>query len=322
MSQDANVPVGIVAHRRPEHLRDCLESLRRNAEFSTTEVTVFIDGPRDESEAVLTAQVAEIVASFGSNNNVHAVMRSANLGLAQSVIQAVDSQLARHDSVIMLEDDLIVSQHFLRFMNEAMRRYRDDDRVASVHGYVYPVKTELPETFFLRGADCLGWGTWRRAWSVFEADGHALEAQLQQLGPDAVQDFNFGGSYPYSRMLERQASGLTDSWAIRWYASTFVRGMLTLYPSRSLVVHAGGDGSGTNVGVTDVFDVVLSELPVDVADVQPEESEEARSAFEAYFRRVRPEKRRVGPRWIDRLRRLRKARSAGRSSGARVGSNL
>ncbi len=313
MSGSANVAVGIVAYQRPKHLRNCLASLRQNPEFATTEVTVFIDGPRSEPEALLTAQVVAVVESFNAAGNVQAVRRPANLGLARSVIEAVDSQLARHESVIMLEDDLVVSQYFLRFMNEAMRRYRDDARVASVHAYIYPVETELPETFFLRGADCLGWGTWRRAWSAFEADGHALQAQLRQLGPDAVEDFDFGGSYPYSRMLEHQASGHTDSWAIRWYASAFVRGMLTLYPARSLVLHAGGDGSGTNVGMTDVFDVVLSEGPVRVADIEVEESEEARAAFEAYFRRVRPEKRQSVQSWADWLRRLRTRLSAARA---------
>jgi hypothetical protein len=309
MNHEVPIAVGIVAHRRPDHLRNCLESLRRNPEFARTAVTVYVDGPRTDPEAELTAQVAEVVEGFDSAADVRAVRRAENLGLARSVILAVDSQLARHESVIMLEDDLVVSPHFLRFMNEAMRRYRDDRRVASVHGYVYPVDRALPETFFLRGADCLGWGTWRRAWEMFEPDATTLQMRMEQMGAEAMEDFNFGGSYPYSRMLERQASGQADSWAIRWYASAFVEGMLTLYPARSLVVHAGGDGSGTNVGTTDVLDVELSDQPVLVTEISVEESAQARAAFEAYFRRVRPKKTASGRgprvRLCDILRRLR-----------------
>ena len=46
-------------------------------------------------------------------------------------------------------------------------------QVASIHGYIYPIDG-LPETFFIRGADCWGWATWKRAWNIFEADGQKL----------------------------------------------------------------------------------------------------------------------------------------------------
>ena len=40
----------------------------------------------------------------------------------------------------------------------------------------------LPETFFLKGADCWGWATWKRAWDLFESDGAKLLAQLRERG--------------------------------------------------------------------------------------------------------------------------------------------
>lgn len=47
-------------------------------------------------------------------------------------------------------------------------------------------------------------------------------------------------------MLNMQLNGQIDSWAIRWYASTFLKNMLTLYPTQSMVLHIGNDGKGTN----------------------------------------------------------------------------
>ena len=80
----------------------------------------------------------------------------------------------------MLEDDLVTSRYFLKYMNEALNHYAHDERVASVHGYVYPVNDPLPETFFLRGADCWGWATWRRGWECFNADGQYLLDELKR----------------------------------------------------------------------------------------------------------------------------------------------
>ena len=63
-------------------------------------------------------------------------------------------------------------------MNDGLDRYADDARVASIHAYIYPLNQPVPETFFLRGADCWGWGH-RRAPALISADGGALLQQLE-----------------------------------------------------------------------------------------------------------------------------------------------
>lgn len=279
--------VAVVAYRRPDHLRRCLEALSRNAEAPSTRLTVFVDGPRSDSEEIVINHVASVAKSFTTFGELHVIRRDHNLGLSRSVTDAVAASLRDSDTVIVLEDDLIVSPYFLRYMNEAIQLYKEDARVASIHGYVYPVDEELPETFFLRGADCLGWATWRSAWSHFEADGRVLLNRLEMLPEQSRELFEFNSSYPYLRMLRSQIEGQNDSWAIRWYASAFLAERFTLYPGRSLVFHAGSDGSGTNVGTTDVFDVDMTQKPVNVKLLAIEEDRGARYAFEAYFRRTR-----------------------------------
>jgi len=39
-------------------------------------------------------------------------------------------------------------------MNEALDVYRHNDKVACIHGYLYEMPEELPDTFFLKGANC------------------------------------------------------------------------------------------------------------------------------------------------------------------------
>jgi hypothetical protein len=96
----------------------------------------------------------------------------------------------------------------------------------------------------LRGGDSLGWATWKRAWILYEESADKLIKKIRETG--LVNSFNRDGSYDFFSMLKRQAEGKVDSWAIRWYASTFLNKQLTLYPIKSMVLHIGNDGIGTN----------------------------------------------------------------------------
>ncbi len=287
LSKSDLAPIAVIAYRRPNHLRQCLQALTTNSEILKSRVTVYVDGPRREDEAEIVLEVARVAETCRGIPDLSVVVRPTNLGLGASVIDAVDDQLKASRSVIVLEDDLIVAQHFLKFMNDGISTYSTESTVASIHGYVYPVGSNLPPSFFLRGADCLGWATWRSAWSHLERDGEALIHRMSRLTSEERAVFDFGGRYPYLRMLEAQAEGRIDSWAIRWYASAFLANLHTLYPGESLVTHSGGDGSGTNVGITTAFDVVMALDPIDVARIPVVDSVEGRRAFEEYFERIR-----------------------------------
>jgi len=160
--------------------------------------------------------------------------------------------------------------------------YRDDQEVASIHGHSYPVGEDLPETFFIRGSDCWGWATWSRAWKHFQPDGRLLLEQLQRRGE--CREFDFGGSFPYVRMLKEQILGKNDSWAIRWYASAFLAGMLTLYPAKSLVANIGFDGSGEHCTEEGGMEGDLHAIAPEYAKQPVRESAEARMQFERHFR--------------------------------------
>jgi hypothetical protein len=207
------------------------------------------------------------------------------------VVEGVTQVLAERGRVIVLEDDLELSPHFLRFMNEALLLYRNDPRVASVHGYVYPTAETLPETFFLRGADCWGWATWSRAWQHYQPNGALLLAQLKARRLSRA--FDYDGNYPFTWMLDQQVKGHNDSWAVRWHASCYVDELLTLYPARSLVRNIGNDASGTHGENSDDFAVSLSPTPVRVAGIPVEPSAAALAAVTAFFKTRRTARSRL-----------------------------
>lgn len=136
--------------------------------------------------------------------------------------------LSKHDSLIVLEDDIVPSPFFLQFMNEALIKYKDRQEVGCIHAYSYPCKNTLPETFFLKGADCWGWGTWKQSWELFEPNGQILLGKIQKS--KLAHKFDLDGTAVFTRMLKRQINGQIDSWAIRWHASLFLANNFCLHP--------------------------------------------------------------------------------------------
>lgn len=277
----ALAPIALFVYNRLEHTKQVVETLLRNNLAQESKLFIFSDGPKNVAAASAVEAVREYVKAISGFAEVVIIERNENYGLAKSIISGVGEILAAHDRVIVLEDDLVTSPHFLQYMNDGLDLYKDVHRVASVHGYVYPVEESLPETFFIRGADCWGWATWKRAWDVFEPNGnkllHALEAQK------LTEVFDMQGAYPYTTMLKSQIKGFNHSWAILWHASAFLRDLLTLYPGQSLVRNIGFDKSGTHVGTTNYFAGTLSTNPIRVRPHTIGESAEALRAFQHYF---------------------------------------
>jgi len=291
-----NAPIALFVYARPDHAHRTIEALLKNPETSSSDLIVFSDAARTPDKEESVRRVREYVASIKGFRSLTVHHRPQNFGLAKSIIEGVTQVLADHERVIVLEDDLETSPHFLRYMNEALDCYKDDSRVISVHGYVYPTEQILPETFFLRGADCWGWATWRSGWKHFNPDGQYLLDELKRQ--NLIKAFDFNGAYSYSLMLQGQINGRNDSWAVRWHASAFLGNKLTLYPGRSLVLNIGNDSSGTHCGTVNTFDVELSNTPILLDDIVAEESEVAKELIENFFREMRPPLQRFFARFL------------------------
>jgi len=278
-------PIALFVYNRLWHTRQTIDALLKNKEASATHLFVFSDGPKTEADAAKVQEIRDYVTSLNGFAKIDLIASEQNKGLANSIIGGVTKVLETNDTVIVMEDDLVTSPFFLQYMNEALALYRDDEAVVSIHGYVYPVKQALPETFFLRGADCWGWATWKRGWKLFEPDGQKLLNELKQR--HLVKDFDMDGHFPYTDMLKDQIAGRVNSWAIRWHASAFLQNKFTLYPGTSLVNNIGFDNSGTHSGNTDAFSTKILDRPVELKRLDLREDTGARTAVKAYFKEQR-----------------------------------
>lgn len=278
-------PILLFVYNRPEHTRRVIESLQANAEAAESELFIYADQARHETDAPKVKEVREYIRHIDGFRHVTLIERDENWGLARNIIDGVTTQVNAYGRVIVLEDDLVVAPHFLRFMNDALEVYKEEEKVGHIQACDFTKDPSLPDTFLIKWTGSWGWATWARAWKHFNPDGKTLLAQLESR--KLTRQFDFNGNYPFTRMLRRQIAGKNNSWAIRWNASLFLADILSLNVGKSLVQNTGFDGSGTNCGGGGLYDSDLWMEPLPVIPVSPaEENIAARKAFERYYRRT------------------------------------
>ena len=280
-SQFDLAPIIIFAYNRINHLESCINALKTNDESKFSLLIIYCDGPNNENDILDVQKVRDYITTITGFKEIQFNISNINKGLSRSIINGITQQFQIYDKLIILEDDILVSKYFLFYMNSYLELYKDFHNVASIHGYCYPIKN-LPTTFFIKGADCWGWATWKRSWNEFELDGNILLEYI--LNHKLKCEFNLFGAYNYTKMLKNQILKKNDSWAIRWHASNFILNKLTLYPGKSLVKNIGTDGSGTNFISTDFsFETSFYNNKPEINFIKIKENKKARNYFIIFF---------------------------------------
>ena len=229
-------PIAVFGFTRHEELSKCLSSLENNRGASEFSVFIYIDGPRSDLDLESVEKTRAIALGEWRFKNVEVTIREKNLGLSNSIKTGLESVFKTHESVIVVEDDLVLHSEFLNFMAQGLERYSTQKLVASIQGFSLIEQTN-DESYFIQGADCWGWATWRDRWESVCWDSKVLSNQIKKLGKDKL--FNFENTYNFMRLLELNSRKKIDSWAILWQASMFLQSRVSLYPPFNLVLNEG-----------------------------------------------------------------------------------
>lgn len=241
----SGAPVAVFAFRRLDLLKRVLAALERSEGFRESPVVVFSDAARDHvsGEAAEVERLREWVRRWCVRWRAELVEAQENQGLRASITAGVARVVQAYGRVIVLEDDIVVSRGFLRFMNEGLALGEERGDLYQVSGYFVPHRDRLPAVGLLRMPSCWGWATWKRAWECYDDDAAGL---YERVGRADVRAFDINGSYANFDALRRNAVGELNTWFVRWYASIFLRGGFTLYPAVSLTRNIGFGGGGTH----------------------------------------------------------------------------
>lgn len=242
-------PIVLFVFSRPEHTKRTLDALSANDLANSSDLIVYADAARNDRELERVSEVRRIVRNASGFRSVTIIEREDNYGLARNIIEGVTDACRIYGKAIVLEDDILTSPQFLKFMNCALDRYQNDKKVWHVSGWNYPINcSDLGDAFFLRVMNCWGWGTWADRWAHFEKDPEKLIAEFDRK---MIRSFDLEDSGVFwSQVLGNQRKQL-NTWAIFWYAAIFKNGGVCLNPSVSYANNIGFDGSGTHGQATD-----------------------------------------------------------------------
>ena len=249
-------PVVLFVYNRPLHTEQTIEALKRNIFADQSDLYIFSDGPKLETDNKQIAEVRKYIKQIRGFKSIHIIEQDNNMGLANSVISGVTSVINSYGKVIVLEDDLVTSPYFLKYMNEALEFYKNESQVFSISGYNHPPnlmkfpENYLNDIYFNYRNSSWGWGTWKDRWE--KVDWEVADFNDFIKDRRAQNDFNRGGE-DLTPMLKAQVEGKIDSWAIRWSYSHFCNNGLSVCPVFSYVNNIGMDASGTHCGKTEKY---------------------------------------------------------------------
>lgn len=260
-------PIVLFVYNRPDHTQKTLDALAQNEFAKESILYVFCDGAKpnssqnqlekiNQTREIINVEKRKIEDGNGNFKEIISTEQTQNLGLADSILSGVTQILKKHGKIIVLEDDIVTSKGFLKFMNESLEIYEYEEKVMHISGYMFPANLEnaIPnheQTFFYRSTSCWGWATWQRAWQTINTDTEFLLSELQSK--KLMNEFDLDGTYKFSKQLELNISGKLKTWAVKWYASVFLQNGLCLHPKYSLVQNIGTDNTGDNSPKTNYF---------------------------------------------------------------------
>jgi len=274
-------PIALFVYNRPQHTERTLKFLKQNELAAESRLFIFSDGAKTADDEEKVNAVREILKTVDGFKSVEIIRRKENMGLANSVIAGVNRLVKDYKQVIVFEDDLITSPYTLLYFNDALSRYRTEEQVMHIGAYMYPLKENtLPEAFFYRAATSWGWATWDRAWQYFEPD---IDVLIGKFDAKRRAAFSIEHTMNFWKQMQDFKKGKNNSWAIRWYASLFLRNGLTLNPAHSLVNNIGHDGTGVHSGINDIYNVIIHPRPISQFPLEIKENHKAYQAIKQFL---------------------------------------
>ncbi len=241
-------PIILFTYNRLNHTKKTIEALKANNLASESEIFIYSDAPKDNKAMKAVEEVRSYLDTVTGFKMITITKRNYNWGLADSIIDGVTTIINQYGKVIVLEDDIVTSTHFLQFMNDALELYKNEEKVMHISGYFFPVDTtNLPETFFYNQSSCWGWGTWSKAWGKIDTDIDSLLEKVQHI-KNQNQYFKSCLS-----QLKSNKRGEIKTWAARWQASILLNRGYCLHPAVSYINNIGHDGTGVHSADNSVF---------------------------------------------------------------------
>lgn len=260
-------PVIIPTLNRYKHLKACVESLAVNTHAEQTELVIGVDYPPSEEYVEGWKKIKEYVHTIHGFKKITIFEYKENYGAVKNSKALVEYVFSQYDAYIFTEDDNVFSPCFLDYMNKGLEKYRDDESIYAISGYMDPIQWEtITKATITHVQDYMAWGLgcWKkkRQWLLetmpepYKRSVCGDRKKLKQLMSHPRELFQLIEWIRGNPSLDRRCDFTVACHLI--FNNRYV-----VNPLFSLVRNMGYDGSGINCGLDETGYLAMQAISTD-----------------------------------------------------------
>jgi len=252
------IAVILFTYNRSYHTKLVIDALRKNT-MLPQKLFIFQDGLKQDCDYDEWKEVNNLIGTIDWCDK-EIIVSEYNKGLSASIISGINYVFKDYEAVIVLEDDCVPEENYISFMEQCLKKYKDNRNVYAVSGYSWPIN--LPkdeyEVYGCGRISSWGWGTWKDRWEEYTIDNGILK----RLKENKSRDLAIWGN-DLEEILLGNISGQLDSWAVYWAMHVIENEGICVNPYKSLIHNIGMDGTRrAHSGITGDFHADISKAPL------------------------------------------------------------
>lgn len=238
-------PILVSVYNRKNHLENCINSLKKNEISKKSIIYIVSDNYYKDEHKASIENVRSYIQSITGFKEVRYIFNEQNLGSYWSIKNAIETVLHEHGKIIFLEDDIEVSRFFLKYMNDGLNIFEDNQKIFSICAYS-PNKLKIPKNYkkdiyiWSRNSPW-GFGTWKNRWDLLDLELHEYDNFIK----NRKQIRKFKRIAPMSMsVLKADRENIIQALDVRISFNMFIMNIYSIFPVKSLVRNNGFDGTG------------------------------------------------------------------------------
>lgn len=243
-----DLAVLLIFFARPNTLSQVFEKIK---DARPSKLFLACDGPRegrcDDVESI--EKCKKIVSDIDWECEVYTRYSQQNQGCGKGPSNAIDWAFSYVDQVLVLEDDCVPDDTLFPFMEEMLKKYKNDERVGIISGFNHMKNWECGGNSycFTKTGATLGWGTWKRVWEKYDyyvekaKDEYYQRLLLEQFRNPRVGKCRMND---WKKAANETKNNKVNYWDIQFGFLKYINSYLCVVPCNNLIYNIGvGAGS-------------------------------------------------------------------------------
>lgn len=251
---EMNCGIALFIYDRPQCTEKVLEALKRN---NINELYVFQDGIGEKTNRTAWQKNEKLIEKIDWCKVNYLKNEYKASSLDSQIIYGINKIFEKKDEIIVVEDDCVISDDCIEFMERCLEKYRDNEKVIDVGAYLEPIR--IPDDYSLP-VIAAGipsgqvWATWRNRWDKFQKEYSVIRRIWDSLKDNPTFDTC---GYPIKRILTNY--WMLGTWDLWWSIYVLSEGGIAVRPAGNKVYNIGFENPGTHTAGESPWVVQISD---------------------------------------------------------------